>query len=593
MANRAETRWPLAIVELLAALAALALAALAFAGNAAAAPSWAAATLPQAGVFPNVPLGAPSDLSCHTVNRCLLATNGGNSGFGPSVFNFNGAAWKQYASVCGSNDPNAGRVVWGGPADFWLITDPSPPYTTRFQNQSLCHVVNGQVAGSYSEITELQSSDPFGVMNAGACLSATECWFAGPYTELSGGAREGAFHLRWNGTELTPVYAPQGRGVSDVAAFDGEFVESVYVGGARKNPILAFNLTVPESEPLLLHTIAAGGDDASAFTNVSFVPASVPGLPSGSTELYGLDTNGPASTADRIWAVGGGAMSGPGADSGNPADRGPFVATREVGGSWAEIPVPDGLFGPDEQFLDVAAIPGTDEAIATIVDGTVGWTGEGTYTEIAHLDADGVVTRELISANWGSIARIECLAADDCWAATTDGIVLHYTDPADPQPALDADPAFTTTITFRPNEVAEQAISDNPPLDDSNLFAPLPEDRQEEPEPEPAKRLKAAVQKIKTKLKGSRLVVTFRVIRKAKVTIEALRKRKVVAAVRTGYLRKGRHKLTLRLNPDRWPTRLKMKIAEPKSKSTAALPLGGQSNARGPLIDCAISGCRW
>ena len=46
---------------------------------------------------------------------------------------------------------------------------------------------------------------------------------------------------------------------------------------------------------------------------------------------------------------------------------------------------------------------------------------------------------------------------------TSLGWVFHYTDGA--LQRRDADPAFTGTITFRPNEAAEQFVPDVPPVD--------------------------------------------------------------------------------------------------------------------------------
>jgi hypothetical protein len=585
MANRADQRCSFAILALVVGLLALAAAS---AERAQAAAGWSPVTLPKLSVF-ELPLGVPSDLSCQAANRCLLSTNGGVSGFGPSVFSFNGQTWRQYASVCGAYG-DYGRVVWAGPADFWLITDPSPPFGQIHQGESLCHIVNGEVVGSYSSLTvQGAAENAYFRLNSGACLAADDCWFGGDYAELSGGLRQGAFHLHWDGVSLTPVYAPQGRAVTDVVAFDGEFLQSVAVGASLGDNATAFNLTTPEPEPRLLHTIAPRSGDPSAFANVDFAPAPVAGLPAAATELYALATNSLAGGAgDRVWAVGGGALSGPDADGSNPFDRGPFAATRQLSGTWSELTMPDGLFGPDEQFIDVAAVPGTGRAVAAIVDGAVGFTLAGTPSEVAWIDADGTVERTMVSATRGTIVKLACTSSTACWAATAEGRIMRFHDPADPEPAIDQDPAFTTTITYRPNEVAEQAVSDNPPVDDSLLFAPPEETPEPEAEQPPAKRIKAAVQKVRSKLIGTKLVIRFRVIRKARVSITAYRKGRVVARARSKLLSKGSHRLTLRLKRDRWPTKLKLRVKEPgdkpQSDDTATAPeadanVGGATSA--------------
>ena len=56
--------------------------------------------------------------------------------------------------------------------------------------------------------------------------------------------------------------------------------------------------------------------------------------------------------------------------------------------------------------------------------------------------------------------------------ATWAGWLFHYSD-GTPE-AVDTDPNFQGTITFRPNEAAEQFVPDALPEDDSQLFAPAP-----------------------------------------------------------------------------------------------------------------------
>ena len=67
-------------------------------------------------------------------------------------------------------------------------------------------------------------------MDAAACDGPNDCWFAGIGSEDPSGQRIGAFHLHWDGTNLTSSYQPQGRGVSGLAFFDGTFYESTFVG---------------------------------------------------------------------------------------------------------------------------------------------------------------------------------------------------------------------------------------------------------------------------------------------------------------------------------------------------------------------------
>lgn len=539
---------------------------LALAPSATAAPDWRPATLPQAGVFA-APLGEPADLQCRAANRCILTANGGASGFGPSLFTWNGATWKQLANVCGPiSVDHSGGVAWPGGSDFWTITEPSPPRAAaNFSGESLCRFSGGNVVGSFSRLADRGATDEYFPVDVGDCVNANNCLFGGEYAVTVDGALDGAFHLRWNGTSVTRDFAPQGRAVTDVAAFDGKYIESVAVGPARSSAE-APELTVPEPEVRLLHEVDPNGSGDSAYENVDFIFDGTFGQP----ELNALDVNGSAATADRIWAVGGGALSGPGSTAPDPFDSGPVVATRTINEDWEQLTVDSSQFDFNAHMLDVAAIPGTDMAIATVLDSVPDGPLLDGNTVIALLDADGTITRQLISTTAGTAMKVDCATPTRCWIATLKGEILEFSDPAE-SIGVDADPAFASLITFRPNELAEQAIADSPPVDDSLLFAPPP------PEEElgtvtRTTRVRAAVRSFKTRLTGTRLKVSFTVVRRARVTISARRKGRTVAVVRSRLLRKGRHTLVLKFNRNRWPTSLAVRVAEPGQEASADGP---------------------
>ena len=68
-------------------------------------------------------------------------------------------------------------------------------------------------------------------MNAAACNGPSDCWFGGIGAQDPTGERRGAFHLHWDGAALQTVYAPQGRGVTDIEAHvGGTFFETARVG---------------------------------------------------------------------------------------------------------------------------------------------------------------------------------------------------------------------------------------------------------------------------------------------------------------------------------------------------------------------------
>ena len=61
---------------------------------------------------------------------------------------------------------------------------------------------------------------------------------------------------------------------------------------------------------------------------------------------------------------------------------------------------------------------------------------------------------------------------EEAWLATSAGWLFHYTNGT--VLTEDNDPNWASTITVRPNESVEQFVSDTPPPDDSELFAPPP-----------------------------------------------------------------------------------------------------------------------
>ncbi|MFY9469603.1 MAG: hypothetical protein WAP37_05765 [Solirubrobacterales bacterium] len=580
MAKRSNRRWLVTLVAFAVVLAAPAIAQ--------GAASWQKVPLPRYGGVGGVggfefPLGAPSDLQCWQPNRCILAS-GGNSQVANGLYLFNGEAWRQYATVCGQgNDPDYGAVVWAGPTEFWTITHPSQDF--RSVGVALCRFSGGQVVGSYSTKRGAldTSPDPFRRMTSGACSSPESCWFGGEAGSSPEGGRIGSFHLYWDGTELKTIYAPARRGVSDIVFSGTRFTEALFAGprvgaplDSALNPIPPYRM-LQEIDP----AVAAG---PAAFSPVQFSAAAESGSPVEETELRALDAAaGPPGGSPTTWAVGGAATSGPNGSPSEPADRGPFVAFRTDAQPWRKIEMPPGIAEPGSNFSDVAGIPGTDRAFATVEtpDGSpfVVSIDPGAADPVARITRVPPEEFEDWAQGTGA-ARIECAAINECWMASSAGWMYHYSDPAFP---LTADTAMNAMVTFRPNEVAEQAISDSAPIDDSLLFAPPPAADDQALSPPKGKRLKPAVRSVKSKLKGRVLTLSFRVIRPARLRVVARRKGRVVASAKTRLLKPGRRRVRLRLNPKRWPTRLSMKVTEPGDKpadddETVTVPDAGVDN---------------
>lgn len=508
---------------------------------------------PPAGVPFKVPLGAPGDLKFWASNRGLLTVEG-NDTIPPGIFSWDGQSWHQLATVCGGPAETT-RIAWAGPREFWVVTVPSPPRGGA--GLALCRFKDGQVVGSWS--TRVDAADPFRQMMSATCNGAEDCWFGGVGSQDALGERAGAFHLHWNGTDLRSVYGPQGRGVSDMQFHAGALFESTLVGRSPENRSEPVDLAEPEPVPRLLHRI-----DGEVFANDPFTPAAPTGVPVDGTELLALDSDG-----TDLWAVGGGAASGPSAPPEGSVER-PPVAARRVAGQFKEVPLalPSGVsFGASDRFGDVAAIRGTGRAFATVVPfaerrsvnskATIALIDPGVNptTTLTRLPAAG--------AGRGSAAHIACPAANDCWMVTQAGWLFHYSDGTPLE--RDTDPAFQGTIEFRPNESAEQFIPDRLPVDDSQLFAPPPlELAPNAVRPTRVRRLPSLLRRVRSHLQGLRLTVSFTLTRPARVQLLAKWRGRTVARTPLQVLAPGRRHLELRLSRDRYPTKLAFRTREVK-----------------------------
>jgi hypothetical protein len=514
------------------------------------APTWLLEQPPQPAGMPfPLPLGVPGDLKLISPSRGLL-TVGGNAAVPQGVYTWNGRMWRSYMTVCGGAHGVA-RIAVAGPDDFWTVADPAAVLRVDEDGTTLCHVRDGAVVTSYAARPD--GPDPYGSMNAAACLGPAACWFGGAALDPAS-PRRGAFHLRWDGSQLTSALDPQARGVSDVEAFDGDMWQASFAGPGDERAE-APRLLTPELQPLLLKRLTPGGFLADAFV----VPAG--------TEPLALDAGD-----DALWAAGGGAASGPDV----PGDTGivptgPLLLRYADGtDAWRQVPVAVGdrtPFALDDRFVDVAAVPGTDTA----------WVAVERFSDrrdpyaparVALIDAQGTVleddTLPADGAPRGTAARIDCTAGGaggrECWLATYGGWLFHLTD-GSPLPE-DTDPAYAGTLTVRPDDArTPQRILDTLPEDDSNRFAPPPppaDPPQARPRPLPA-----LIAHVRARLHGRHeLVLSFQLRRRARVGIVGRRGGRVVARARSRALRPGRRAIALRVDPRRWPTRLRFVTRE-------------------------------
>ena len=521
---------------------------------------------PPPGAAFKVPLGTPDDMEFLAPNEGLLSVEG-NAVVGPGLFFWNGRGWHQLSTVCGGSGETS-RIAWAGPEEFWTITEPSEPRVGA--GLGLCHFKDGVIVGSYS--TALQSPDPFRPMDAGVCDGPNDCWFAGVGSEDPAGQRIGAFHLHWDGTNLTSSYQPQGRGVSALAFFNGTFYESTFVGAQAGDGTDPVTLGTPEpSGPILIHRLIN-----ERFADVNFLPFPYSGVPAEGVELLSAKSDG-----TDLWFSGGGAASGPAAphDGSVPS---PPVAVRYSEPFFQQAPIDISQFGADDRFVDIAPVPGTHSAWAA--DQPYSQRGSTTAkAKVALIGADGetlLYTLPVSGAGRGSARLVAATGPEEAWLATSAGWLFHYSNGTVlPE---DTDSNWASTITQRPNESVAQFVSDTPPPDNSQLFAPPPVAVEQKTAAEPTPEIIPALLKdIRVSRRGLTVTVRFELTRLADVQLVAKRRGKAIARTAKERLKAGRHALELSFSAKRWPTGLSFKTKELTKPVPVPAPGGSTSSSPG------------
>jgi hypothetical protein len=555
-------RRSLRTAALLAITAALVPAALAPAPARAAAPTWRLEQPAAPGGSPYAaPLGVVGDLDFRAPNRGVLTT-GGTDLFPAGLYTYDGASWHQLATVCGGA---GAQVAWAGPHELWTVADPAIP-AQGISAVTLCHIVDGQVVGSYG--VPDSRTDSYALMTAAACRGPADCWFAGIARTSADGRRRGTFHLHFDGASLLIVDAPYGRGVTDLVAHRGALVETL-VNGAE--PFAAKAAVGPvEAVPHLVQRINPDG-----FAADPFLPAPAEDVPADGVDLLGADSDG-----DRLWIAGGGSSSGADGRGEEPVLRAPLLATA-TDGALSEIPLgplPGGAALPaDARPADVAAIPGSDEAWVAL-ERSPEHASAGARARLLRVRADGAVLEDVRLPDTGQVLgaayHLACPAPADCWMITSRGWLFHWTDGT--QPPVDADPAFAGIITARPADGrTPQYTPDALPIDDSQLFAPPATEEPPAPTVEATgvttTRLPALMRQIRTKVvRRTLLVVSFRLTRPARVGLVASRRGHIVARAKQRLLAPGKRELRVKLNRRHWPTKLRFAIKETTAPSTPA-----------------------
>jgi hypothetical protein len=551
-----------------------------------------------------VAVGSVGAISFWAPNRGLLITGGTRAGGGvvpAGLYAYDGVSWHQLASVCGGAK---GRIAWAGPDEFWTISDQrAGQIVAGGQSQgdlealSLCHFQGDQVVGSYA--MPLGEPDSYMEMDAAACLSSSDCWFAGQDGQPP---NVGSFHLHWNGSEVSTVYDSSDHAVTGMTSFDGKLYEGLAIDAEDSYLPEEEESSRPLQPPLhppVIRTIAPAGQTQlcagaqSSFCNAFLfsVGQTLPLYPERTLPdaLGGFDlaTDGSplGAGATQLWA---------GADPLQHAPAGSGIAKvtilHDLKGTWTQVlpaangssTLPEGsiLSGSTSDVsqteLDepgsgsIAPMPGTESAWLSL-------DGGADTAQVALLEANGAVAAvdELPEAGEdvgfrGTAGPIACPALNDCWmasnptASTAGGWLFHLTDGAPLE--SDTDPLFDgedPVIASRPLDSGVPVVYPDGFAEDDSLAnqqpAPAPTAPPEETTPlaPKAKKAKPLVKDVKSRFLHHRtLVIAFTLTAKAHVQLIARAKGRVVAETREASLRAGSHQLSLTLDPARWPTKL-------------------------------------
>ena len=533
-------------------------------------------------------LGRVGDIEFWSPNRGALITAGNGSTIRPGVWLYNGKEWRELATVCGATD---GRIAWAGPNEFWTISNGRPGQAAEalgrqppLEDNTLCHFAPPandpegklEVVGSYAQ--PAFQSNSYQVMHAAACLSASNCWFAGqplPAPQI------GAFELHWNGGSIAAEpYLPEGHPVYDMSSFENALYESLRLSTADQ--VLEHSLQVP--------ALLRGGSSSASFAPELAAPLYGSGEFPYALDYLHLSTDDDSTSLEEgaLWGAAGPQIPAPekSAPAGVTVVRdsklqylGEAGYVKESTARWTQVlgpeTKPSGLERfPEEVVTSIAAEPATNSAwLALDTEGDSQIPKPTAHAMVMRISADGTISDELTLPDEGepygpkgAVERVVCPAAHDCWMVTDQGWLLHLSPPSERQLTEDTDPVFSGgLVTTRPtDESLPQVPSDAPPADDSGL--------EEAP---PVVQTNAGVETtseshfdtvtvpllahLRSRLvHGTTLMLSFHLAVKARVRLLAKRKHSLVASTATHVLEAGDRSLQLRLNRQHWPTKLEL-----------------------------------
>jgi hypothetical protein len=538
-------------------------------------------------------------------DRGLAATDGGaGNAFG--VWRFNGTRWFPDPTFPGQRTCQGDTVLWAGKLDVWLV-GPGPalswPSLCRFDGASFTWVPLPVPAEALAPLTPPGSTRPSpGGITTGACFSWDDCWFSG-----TSGVR-----LRWDGVTLrdaSPDRArepwlageataavtgrrPDGRPFGLIAAAtstraraDGPLPprpdgrQAPALSGSRGGAVAPLDLVPPgvplPADPARTDVVALGagpGGDGWLAGNpagfrAAFLAADSDAPPAGRTL---------ARTPEPAPLLAIGPDGAPRADcAGPPPSR--FTFSREV--------APAGTF----LWSSVATLPGTGDALAvgrSRAAAAAGATVPGSSEPVlvrAACDGTTTETRFRIpdpdhagatvpAARFGTATAVAASAPNDAWAAASRGELGTREEPVAQRPRLyrlgdGRPPAAAPGDDDEPRPVD---LRDDEPVVVEEEQPPLAVELAPAPTVTTTGRtvnLGPAIDRVRSRLVGRtrprpRLILTFRVRRTVGVGVKGLRGRRVVARTPVRRFVRGQGRLVLRLDPRRWPKRIRFVIRD-------------------------------
>jgi hypothetical protein len=523
-----------------------------------------------------VSLGPIGDVEFYAPNRGALITAGNGGSVKAGVWFYDGTRWRELSNQCGASD---GRIAWAGPDEFWTVSDgragqalASATERPPVASNTLCHFAPGpsgnlEIVGSYASVPFQGNS--YQAMHAAACLSASDCWFAGDQLPAP---QIGSFMLHWNGATLEPSpYLPEGHPVEDVRGFEGALFWSWR--------LRSIDRLLSARPPALLRIKTPASAEESPFESAGIENRLLysPNEFSTALDYLHLSVGG-----DSIWAGAGAQVPGPAGSR----QAGVTIERKLEGGEWTRVlgPVeeeseaqapPGQQVFPEDGLDGIAAEPGTNRAwLALDSEEDINAPSRLARALVARIDSEGAVSDRLelpLPADphgaLGAAQRIVCPATHDCWVSTVDGWLLHLATPLEREGSSPlSDSVFARIqaeepITFRPADagVPQEPVDELPEDNSGEASFTRNEEVIKPPSLEPAQVPVALLTHVRARVvHRTTLVLSFHLAVKATVRLLAVRHRKVVAHTAKRTLRGGNRSLTLKLNPKRWPEHLKL-----------------------------------